>query len=238
MPGHGLTGPHPERRYHIPAQLEVVEAVARAKQLQRFVLGGNSMGGAIAWNYALVRPQQLAGIVLINSAGAPRDQISEGDQWENRNVQSPAQASGRQPLGFRIAATPFVRDVVAEMTPRWVVERSLRESIMVQESATDAVIDRYWELLRFPGNRQATIDRFASPRPPSRVGRMGEITVPTLILWGADDPLFPQPLGEAFARAIDGSRLILYPRIGHIPQEEAPDAVATDLSAFLDALPR
>ena len=52
-------------------------------------------------------------------------------------------------------------------------------------------------------------------RVPVRRHRLGEITVPTLVIHGADDPLFPLPHGEALAREIPGARLVVLPHTGH-----------------------
>jgi pimeloyl-ACP methyl ester carboxylesterase len=45
--------------------------------------------------------------------------------------------------------------------------------------------------------------------------RLGEITVPTLVIHGDQDPLFPLPHGEALAREIPGARLLVLPHTGH-----------------------
>lgn len=87
-------------------------------------------------------------------------------------------------------------------------------------------------MLRYPGNRQATIDRFATDQPPATPAAMARLTMPVLILWGAEDRLIPLASGKWFAAHIPGSRLIVYPHIGHLPMEEAADASAADVAAF------
>jgi len=59
------------------------------------------------------------------------------------------------------------------------------------------------------------------------------ITVPTLILWGEDDRVVPVTAAREFHDAIAGSRLIVYPGTGHLPQEEVADQSASDVRAFL-----
>ncbi len=107
-------------------------------------------------------------------------------------------------------------------------------SVSNQSVVTPAAIDRYWELNRYPGNRKATGERFAQyAKRETNTGRLGEIKVPTLILWGAEDKLIPVSGADWFAARIPGSVKIVYSGIGHIPMEEAPDQTATDLDAFL-----
>jgi pimeloyl-ACP methyl ester carboxylesterase len=59
--------------------------------------------------------------------------------------------------------------------------------------------------------------------------------MPVLIMWGAQDRLLSPQAGRWFNTAIPGSKLIVYPKIGHLPQEEAPAQTLTDLQAWLAA---
>ncbi len=219
-PGHGLTGPHPRDCYTAACFTEVVEAVAKNRKLDRFVIAGNSMGGWIAWNYALKHPERVAGLVLVDASGAPLPPEVEPDL----------------PIGFRIARTPGVRELMRQITPRSMVEKSVRQSVSVQDSVTPAVVDRYWELLRYPGNRRATGIRFSTPRETATPDTLGKISAPTLVMWGRDDKLVPVQAAEVFDAYIPNSRAIIYDDIGHIPMEEAPFRSVGDLQTFLGEL--
>ena len=74
----------------------------------------------------------------------------------------------------------------------------------------------------------------AGPEAPGPVQRLPGIQVPTLILWGGRDRLIPPVWGEKFHAAIPGSRLVKFPALGHVPQEEDP---AATLAALRDWLP-
>jgi pimeloyl-ACP methyl ester carboxylesterase len=115
------------------------------------------------------------------------------------------------------------------------VERSLRQSVSNQTIVTEAMIDRYWELLRYPGNRQATMERFAAPRVPYTTQQLAGLKVPTLVIWGEEDALIPYAAGKLFAQTIPGAKLVAYPGIGHLPHEEAAARSVADLQAFLAA---
>ncbi|HZT52069.1 MAG TPA: alpha/beta hydrolase [Stellaceae bacterium] len=58
------------------------------------------------------------------------------------------------------------------------------------------------------------------------------IRIPTLILWGENDRLFPPAYAEAWHRAIAGSRLVLLPRCGHLPIQEQADSFAANVAEF------
>lgn len=224
LPGHGLTGMHPSGDYDYPIFVDVVDKVMVKLGITRAIIGGNSMGGGVSWMYALAHPQKVEAMILVDAAGAPR--------WEAKKA----------PIGFRIARTPILRDIMKIITPRSMVKSSLQTSVSVKSVVTDAAVDRYWELLRYPGNRAATIKRFSyvHNNHPATRERLATLKIPTLILWGEEDNLIPVDSAKWFAKAIAGSKLILYPKVGHIPMEEIPDQSAADVAAFLQglALPR
>src|SRR3546814_1861486 len=124
------------------------------------------MGGAIAVGYALDHPDRLAGLVLIDAGGAPK----KGDERGN--------------IGFKLAATPGINAIMQSVTPRSLIERSLDQSVSNKAVVTDAAVDRYWELLRYPGNRAATMARFSAPRETFDAAVLAKVAAPTLIQIG------------------------------------------------------
>ncbi|WP_133365698.1 alpha/beta fold hydrolase [Qipengyuania sediminis] len=215
--GHGLTGPAPDGDYSPAAFAADLDALTRKLEVERFVLAGNSMGGGIAARYAMTHPERLAGLVLIDAAGAPVERTGGGN------------------LAFTLARVPGVAQAFSAILPRSLIERSLRQSVSNRAVVTPAAVDRYWELARYPGNRAATLARFGQSAKPFTLEEMRRITVPTLILWGAEDQLIPAAAARWFAGAIPGARAIIYPGIGHLPMEEAADRSAADLEAFVTA---
>src|SRR3546814_8425752 len=84
----------------------------------------------------------------------------------------------------------------------------------VCSSDLEAMVDRYWELLRFPGNREATSLRATLDREPEMADRIGAITAPTLILFGKQDRLINPSAAQTFHERIAGSEAVLLDGIG------------------------
>src|SRR3546814_20409496 len=112
------------------------------------------------------------------------------------------------------------------------VEQSLRGSVEKQEIVDDAMIDRYWELLLFPGNREATVLRARMDREPEMAARVGEIAAPTLILFGDEDCVIQQSAAKTLNERIAGSEVVMLPGTRHMPMEEAPDATTAPNPRF------
>jgi pimeloyl-ACP methyl ester carboxylesterase len=220
LPGHGLTGAHPGGVYDYPVFVSVVDQVMEKLLVKRAVIAGNSMGGGTAWMFALKHPEKVEGLILVDAAGAPR--------WESSNP----------PIGFRLARTPVINQLMKIITPRSVFETSLRGSVSVQSVVTPAAVDRYWELNRYPGNRAATLQRFsyAHNNHPATKEQLASIKAPVLIMWGDEDKLIPVSSAKWFADALPGSKSIIYPKVGHIPMEEVPDQSAADVKAWIGGL--
>jgi pimeloyl-ACP methyl ester carboxylesterase len=217
LQGHGLTGPTPSGCYTGACMADTVEAVRSTLGIERLAIAGNSMGGGVALSYALAHPDRVAALILVDSGGAP------------------VRRDGPPPIGFRVAQMPVIRDIAAIITPRELIERTLDRSVSVKSVASPEAVDRYWELLRAPGNREATMQRFGQPRTEFDAKRLGALAgIPTLILWGEEDALIPVSAARWYADALPHARLVLYPGLGHIPQEETPDESAAEVARFLD----
>ncbi|MBC7521123.1 MAG: alpha/beta hydrolase [Sandarakinorhabdus sp.] len=219
FPAHGLSGPVPSRDYSAAAYVAITEKVVAHLGLTRFALGGNSMGGGVAWRYTLANPDKVAALILVDAAGKP-----------------PSGPNKSTPLGFRIANTPYIRDIAATVTPRALFESSFKQSVSVQSIATPAMIDRYWELIRYPGNRQATLDRFAGYKAATDPAALKTITAPTLILWGRDDHVIPVESAAWFSSQLPNARVTILENVGHIPMEEAPDRALAPVLELLDTV--
>jgi pimeloyl-ACP methyl ester carboxylesterase len=217
LPGHGLTGSWPRDEYTIEAYTDFIEVLADELRLDRFVLAGHSMGGAVAWSFAATRPDRVAYLVLVDSSGYPRD--------------------GEAPRSLRLARTPLLGDLGIYFKPEFLTRRALLEAYADPAMVTPEMLTRYADLQRFPGNRAATLDRLRTQEPldPTPLKRLA---VPTLILWGVQDRWVPAADAFRFQDDIKGARLALFEKAGHNPMEEEPAATAAAVAAFLpDKLP-
>lgn len=216
--GHGLSSLAPGHDYSHTNYEKFLEDFVRAMNLDSFTLIGNSMGGGIAWRYALTHPDDLDALVLVDASGIPR----QGDNDEA--------------LVYRVARMPLLKNLLLHILPRDTVKAQLLDAVARDEIVTEDMVTRIQSFLLRAGRREATLVRMNTPWQASPVERLGEIAAPTLILWGAQDTWVPVHGAHVFDEKIPNSNLILYDGVGHIPMEEVPAASAADLSAFLKAL--
>jgi pimeloyl-ACP methyl ester carboxylesterase len=211
LPGFGLTGPDPRNDYRIDSYLEFLERFRKRLGLESFALAGNSLGGQIAWSYAVAHPERVQALVLVDPAG--------------HRIDRPA-------LVFRLARIPVVSWVMTKLDPGRITEKTLRDCYADPRKVTPELVERYRQLALREGNRRAFVARVGA-RAPDRSADIAKVRAPTLILWGAQDRLIPVEHARRFQAAIPGARLVVYDDAGHVPMEEIGERSATDADAFL-----
>jgi pimeloyl-ACP methyl ester carboxylesterase len=218
LPGFGLTGPftgpYAGSDYSGDAYARFVLDVAEQLKLDRFVVGGNSLGGDVAWRVALMAPERARQLILVDSGGLPY--VPE-----------------EFPLAWRIAKVPVLNRLVSEILPRSLVHRGLVTAYGDAKRVTPDLVDRYFELALREGNRAALVQRLRNLVAGADAERITKLRVPTLVIWGRRDRLIPPAAGEEFARRIPGSRLVIYDDLGHVPQEEDPERTVLPVRSFL-----
>ncbi len=221
LPGHGLTGETNGGDYSHEAMLRVVDAIASQLGIEQFVIGGNSMGGGIAWRYTLRHPEKVVGLVLINASGPHiwRDNDNASNVW-----------------AFNLMRQPIFRQLAASIDPYHLVSQGLRSAYNHSAVVNEQLIMRYNDLQLRAGTRRATMARFALQDRGEQNLDLSEIESPTLIMWGKEDSVIPFAFASEFENALPQATTAYYDRLGHIPMEEDPVTTVVDLEMFLQSL--
>jgi pimeloyl-ACP methyl ester carboxylesterase len=218
LPAFGLTGPFTGRYagqgYGGDAYARFVLDLADHLKLQRFVIGGNSLGGDVAWRVAVLAPERVHQLVLVDAGGPP---------FVPENF----------PLGWRLARVPVVNNVMEWVLPRQIVAQGLATAYADPTRITPELVDRYFELTLREGNRRALGLRMQQLEQGVGLEGLKTIRVPTLVMWGGQDRLIPPAVAQVFVQNIEGSRLVTFPALGHVPHEEDPAATVAELRRFL-----
>ena len=176
----------------------------------RFVLIGHAMGGFVAFEVMRRAPQRVAKLVLISTLAS---------------ADGPAQTARRQGYIDLVQAGKF-ETVVEERIPILFPEARRGDERLLgiaRQMAAETGAETFLA-------QQRAIMARENSRP-----RLGEIAVPTLVIWGEEDGITSRAHQEELVSLIDGSRLAVVPGAGHLVTLEAPEVVVPLVDAFLDA---
>ena len=211
FPGHGLSGADPEGDYTDPRTLRLLSALLDSLGVAKATLIGNSMGGRIAWSFAAAHPERVEKLVLM----APDGFASPGFEYD-----TPAEV-------------PAVLGAMRWVMPRPVLAASLEPAYAHPEAVPDSITDRYHDLMRAPGNREAMLDRMRQVMLTDPVPRLRTISAPTLLVWGVQDQMIPVANAQDYLDAMPNARLVTLEDAGHLPFEEVPMRALEPVRTFL-----
>ncbi|MBY0338555.1 MAG: alpha/beta fold hydrolase [Acetobacteraceae bacterium] len=212
LPGFGLTGADPTGDYSDQRAFALLAALLDRLGVARAHVVGSSMGGRIAWGFAAARPERVDRLVLM----APDGFASEGRDYD------------RPP-----ARLPWIGHVLPYTLPRPLLRPMLRNVYADPSVMTDALLERYRDMLLAPGVRAAILRRMATSLLVRPEPILATIRAPTLLLWGDSDRAIPASHAEDYRRVLPESQVVVLPRMGHAPMEERPAEGLAALRAFL-----
>jgi proline iminopeptidase len=203
------------------------DALREELGFERWAVLGHSFGGHVALEYALRYPERLSRLVLLDTAGDARwSQANAADVLAGRGFGSRTVAVARRFYDGRVPPKDFVRAalrLVPAYDHRFSFVRLARE--MLQGG---------WRMKTRP---EALVFGGHMMRGWSVMDRLGEIRVPTLVIAGHDDFLFPPESQALLAAGIPNARLRIIERAGHNPQSERPAETLAAVADFLAAAP-
>jgi pimeloyl-ACP methyl ester carboxylesterase len=204
-------------RYDLPGDYSdqrgmlVLADLMDALSIPRAALIGNSLGGKLAWMFAADHPQRVTKLILVSPDG----------------FASPGFEYGKKP------DVPFVVRLLPYTLPTFMVRMNLAPAYGDPSALTDDLLTRYRDMMLAPGVRRAMIARLeqVALQPPEPL--LKRIEAPTLLVWGVKDAMIPISNARDYTAALHDSRVVTFPDLGHVPQEESPDRSLAPVRAFL-----
>jgi pimeloyl-ACP methyl ester carboxylesterase len=190
-PGFGGT-PRPDRLNSVRGLAALYGGLLDDLGVENVTVIGNSVGGWIATEMALLGSPRISGIVLLDAVGIEVEGHPVADV-SGLSVPEIQALSFHDPTPFRVDPTTIP---------------DAQKAVMAANGAALAVY----------AGTPAMAD-------PTLLGRLGDIGIPTLVLWGESDRIVEPAYGQVFAEAIHRARFEVLPGTGHMPQMETPDLV-------------
>ncbi len=219
LKGCGYSSKPKDSKYSVSDQAEIITKFIVRYNLKRVTLIGHSFGGAVAlftymnFHNGCINP--IEKIVLINSAGYKQ----------------------KFPFFISILRIPIVNSLVLNLLPsEFQVEHTLRKLVYDKSKLTKDKILRYSFFYNMPGSHNALVQTAKQILPKNHkeiTEQIKLINVPTLIVWGRNDPIIPLKNAFRFQTDISNAQVRIIDNCGHIPQEEKPEETAKAIVEFL-----
>lgn len=219
LKGFGQSDKPFDSRYSVFDQAALLAQLIEDKDLHNLTLVGHSFGGGIALLLALEANERLKGrlarLVLLDSIAYPQ------------NI----------PVFFRLLDVPLVSHLGVSMVPASFQTRvALRIAYFDDSKIDQDEVDTYAAPLKTAAGKHAIIYS-ARQIVPDGLAEISEryktIELPTLILWCDHDRIVPLDVGLKLRRTMPNSKLRIVSECGHMPQEEQPEAVLSQIRLFL-----
>jgi pimeloyl-ACP methyl ester carboxylesterase len=212
LPGFGLTGASPANDYSEEKDLAILTHFADKLGLEKFSVMGHSMGGKMAWSLAASQPERVQALVLMAPDGFP----------ETKDI------------GTKPYEVPAIMGLIKYVLPKYLVRKSIEPAFTEADALNDALVNRYFDMLRAPGVRGAILERSNQTIYTDPVPRLKAIKAPTLLIWGEQDQMIPSTNAQSYANILSNSTTVLVPKLGHLLQEEQPEKGLAAVMQFLD----
>ena len=200
------------------------DALRERLGFERWAVLGHSFGGHVALEYALRYPDRLSHLILLNSGADSR--------WFRDNA-------------AKVVAERGYGTEKAELVSRWFHGDFAPKDMMRILMRLGSVYNPHMSLPA--AARMMFLERRSKLAPEALifagrtlhqdwrvVDRLGEITVPTLVIAGRDDFVYPPECQRELAEGIPNARLTFIERAGHNPHEERTDEVMKAVRDFVD----
>lgn len=229
LKGFGLSAKPKDGQYHLDAFTQHVRGFLDVMKIDRAVLVGNSMGGAIATRVALRRPDRVAGLVLVDAIptafprpSLPLAKLGTGGVSRDKSKSTPS------------ALPALTRALITRQT----IASGLKSAFHDQSLVSDSMIETHYRPITFDGAPEALI-AMLNPAPESTeaLPPLSSLKMPTLVVWGRYDRLVPEPIADLYANNIPGARKLVFENSGHFPQIEEPAEFNGRLAEFVSQTP-
>lgn len=209
LPGFGEATRDAAARYAVGDQMQRLHAFVSALGLPPLHLGGNSMGGFIAAEYAATHPQQVKSLWLLDPAGTAAAHGSPMLRHYLATGDTPLLLRKPEDIGVLLKAIA----VKAPLLPPSV------KTVLAQRAIADRAL-------------HARILQQLVHESPTLEERLPAIAAPTLVVWGSEDRILHPDGAAALQARLPRCRVVLMRGIGHVPMMEAPAATAGDYLRF------
>jgi pimeloyl-ACP methyl ester carboxylesterase len=206
--------------YQMDTLVKDILGLADTLGYERFYLAGHDFGAMVCWNLALANPERIKRMVIAN---VPHPQVMSS--YLRTHIQQ--MLKSWYAIFFQIPGLP-----------EWVVKRNNWRFLIsaMPDDLSEEERDRHRMAWNQPGAMTGMMNWYrAFFRTPKRTTQISTIPVPTLILWGKQDPHLSYEMAELSIKLCDDGQLITFDNATHWVLRDESEAVSQHMVEFFTA---
>jgi pimeloyl-ACP methyl ester carboxylesterase len=228
------------KNYSTTLLVEDIKGFINAIGEEKAIIVGHDWGGAVAWNLAMMAPECVSKLIILN---CPHPIPLLESFWSMKFQQL------QKSWYVFFLQIPDVPEAMLSKNNYEFLMKMVKGSIINKQALNSEDIQRYIEAWSQPGALTASINYYRANWNPAQIMAMTEeqqisiirrfpkVKCPTLVLWGEKDVALDKLLTEGTQKYIDGSFKITYlPDFGHWVHMEAPELVNKSILSFLGCI--
>ena len=214
--GFGLSEKPQDRTYDMDTYVSQLSTYIENFHLENIVLVGHDFGAVIAAAYAIHNPNKVYKLVLMSA---------------------PISSSIPLPFNFRLLGTRVIGNM---LTGDWFLQRILTEGIHNEDERSEAKLKEYLQPFHDDPGARSALPKFLrefglrQAVETELLPHLDKLSMPTLLLWGGQDPFTPMDVARELDVAISTSDLQVVTRSGHYILEDRPEDVRQKLKDWID----
>ncbi len=226
--GFGLSAKPKDGQYHLETYTKHLLGFLDVMKLDKPILVGNSMGGAVCARLALLHPERVSALV-VEDAIPPT--------FSRPSVPS-AMLTGNDGSNARPSTSKTWLGLSRFLMTRPMVASSLRSCFHNPELVTEEMIEANYRATTIDGAAEAFVAMMGpAPNTEQTLPPLSTLKVPALVLWGRHDRLVPLALSDVYTKAIRDVRFHVFDDAGHLPHAEVAEAFNSKVREFANQLP-
>lgn len=188
--------------YGYPLYAEQLLLLLDELDIEKVSIVGHSMGGGTAIYFSVHHPERVQKLLLVDAAGIPNP----------------------LPLLGKLTNLPLVGELMYGLRGNFMRRMALKTNwIYDNDFITDSYFDNVTRFHKIEGTSEvmlAILRKQFFHTLAEEVRALGELDIPTLIVWGEHDKAVPLARGREMHALLQGSRLEVFDDVGHCPHDE------------------
>lgn len=210
----------PDIKYNGSLLAKFIKDFMHTQNLDKAIIMGHSLGGAIALHFTIEYQDMVDKLILVGSGGFDK----------------------KVTFNLRLLSAPVIGDIIMHFLNRKLLTKFMRQMAYHQDVISEQLIEPFVQIFQLPGTKKSMLaisrghmNIFGVKADALKLilANLANIKVPTLLVWGKQDPVVPIAHANFAMQHLPNAELHVFDQCGHLPQMEYPEQFNKLITDFI-----